>query len=153
MGIPRGSVDYGERLADAIWREIQEEYGVDIEVDELVDVADHILLEENQHWVSPSLLARVTAGGLVIKEPGKCSEIGWFGLDEIPADLARVRQLNLEHYRQRFRWSVSPVRKSKARIKFSLRPGASTGQRGFHRYAAFWAANSNCLGFCSGPFF
>jgi mutator protein MutT len=100
---PGGSVKYGERMADAIRREIREEYGVDIEVGELVDVADHILPEENQHWVSPTFLARVTAGDPVIQEPGKCSEIGWFHLDEIPADLTKVTQVNLEHHRQRFR--------------------------------------------------
>jgi mutator protein MutT len=100
---PGGSVNFGERLVDAIQREIREEYGVDIDVGDLVDVADHILPEEKQHWVSPSFLARITSGSPSIQEPGKCSEIGWFRLDEIPADLTRVTQVNLRHYRERFR--------------------------------------------------
>jgi ADP-ribose pyrophosphatase YjhB (NUDIX family) len=96
-------VNFGERLADAIQREIREEYGVDIEVGELLDVADHILPEENQHWVSPTFIGRVRSGEPSILEPGKCSEIGWFPLDAIPGDLTRVTQVNLAHYLERLR--------------------------------------------------
>jgi mutator protein MutT len=100
---PGGSVDFGERLADALRREMREEYAIDIEIGELVDVADHILPEENQHWVSPSFVARVIAGEPAIQEPEKCSAIGWFALDQIPEDLTRITRLNLENYRKRFR--------------------------------------------------
>ncbi|MGE5251936.1 MAG: NUDIX domain-containing protein [Bacteroidota bacterium] len=98
---PGGSVKYGERLADAIQREIREEYGVEIEVAELLDVTDHILLEENQHWVSPSFIGRVLSGEPSIQEPEKCSEIGWFALDAIPEGLTRVTRVNLAHYLER----------------------------------------------------
>ncbi len=98
---PGGSVEFGERLAEALQREMDEEYGIRIEVGELLDVADHILPEEKQHWVSPTFLCRITAGQPVIREPGKCSEIGWFALNEIPADLTQITQTNLAHYRQR----------------------------------------------------
>jgi ADP-ribose pyrophosphatase YjhB (NUDIX family) len=76
---------------------------MEIEVGDLVDVADHILPNEKQHWVSPSFLARIIAGEPVIQEPAKCSEIGWFTPDAVPADLTRVTRINLDHYRQRFR--------------------------------------------------
>ncbi|MGB3219749.1 MAG: NUDIX domain-containing protein, partial [Anaerolineae bacterium] len=49
---PGGSVEFGERLADALRREILEEYGVQIEVGDLLDVVDHLLPAEGQHWVS-----------------------------------------------------------------------------------------------------
>jgi len=98
---PGGAVEFGERLAEALQREMDEEYGIRIEVGELLDVADHILPEEKQHWVSPTFLCRITAGQPVIREPGKCSEIGWFALNEIPADLTQITQTNLAHYRQR----------------------------------------------------
>jgi mutator protein MutT len=95
---PGGGVEFGERLADALKREMCEEYGIQIEVGELLDVADHILPEEGQHWVSPSYLCRLVAGQPRILEPGKCSEIGWFLPSEIPPDLTSISRHNLENY-------------------------------------------------------
>ena len=73
---PGGSVEFGEKLADALQREMREEYGSDIQVGELLDVVDHILPEEGQHWVSPSFLCTITSGEPRILEPEKCAEIG-----------------------------------------------------------------------------
>lgn len=95
---PGGAVEFGERLADALRREIHEEYGIEIAVGELLDVADHILPAEGQHWVSPSYLCRIVSGTPSIREPGKCSAIGWCALDEIPAALTEVTRVNLDSY-------------------------------------------------------
>jgi len=98
---PGGSVEFGERLADALKREMQEEYGVAIEVGELLDVVDHILPDEGQHWVSPTFICRLTGGAPVIREPDKCAALRWFGPDEMPGDLTRISRENLAHYRAR----------------------------------------------------
>jgi hypothetical protein len=34
----------------------------------------------------------------VIREPEKCSEIGWFSPGQTPPNLAMIPQENLEHY-------------------------------------------------------
>ncbi len=96
---PGGSVEFGERLADALKREMKEEFGIEIAVGELLDVVDHILPEEGQHCVSPSYLCRILSGEPRILEPGKCSEIGWFAPDQAPADLTLITRKNLEHYK------------------------------------------------------
>lgn len=98
---PGGSVEYGEKLRDAIRREIKEEFDIDIEVGLLLDAVDHILPEEGQHWVSPTFICRVISGEPRILEPDKCDEICWFGLDEIPENITKVTQVNLEDYRSR----------------------------------------------------
>ena len=92
---PGGEVRYGERLADAIRREILEEYGLDIEVTGQLGAFDHLLPDEHEHWVSVTFLARPVGGEPVIREPDKCSEIGWFELDALPAPLSVITQANL----------------------------------------------------------
>jgi 8-oxo-dGTP diphosphatase len=98
---PGGSVEYGETLANALGREMREEYGIEIQVGELLDVVDHILPEEHQHWVSPTYLCTIKSGTPVILEGDKCSEIGWFAPDEAPADLTQITRVNLYNYRSR----------------------------------------------------
>ena len=49
---PGGSVEFGEKLADAVQREMKEEYGVEIEILEQFPAEDHLIPNENQHWVA-----------------------------------------------------------------------------------------------------
>ena len=98
---PGGSVELGETLAQTLQREMREEFGIEIEVGELLDVVDHILPEEGQHWVSPTYLCRIRSGEPQIREPGKCEAIGWFAPEKVPAELTQITRHNLEHYLQR----------------------------------------------------
>jgi mutator protein MutT len=95
---PGGSVEFGEPLALALRREMREEFAVEIEVGELLDVFDHILPQESQHWVSPTFLCKIVSGSPVIQEPEKCTEIGWFEPDQVPSDLTSISRSNLTHY-------------------------------------------------------
>jgi 8-oxo-dGTP diphosphatase len=100
---PGGAVEFGETLAGALRREMSEEYGIEIEVGELLDVVDHILPAEGQHWVSPTYICRITAGEPHILEPGKCSAANWFAPEKAPAELTIITRQNLEHYQDLLR--------------------------------------------------
>jgi len=95
---PGGSVEFGETLSQSLTREMQEEYGITIRVIQLLDVVDHILPDEGQHWVSPSFICEIESGEPTILEPEKCSEIGWFDPFDMPSDLTKVTRENLKNY-------------------------------------------------------
>lgn len=99
---PGGSVEFGEKLEDAIKREIKEEFDIDIEVLELLEVCNHIIPEEKQHWVSPAFIARIVSGEPKIMEQGKNEEIGWFSIGKIPKPLTKSSGQNYEAYLKRF---------------------------------------------------
>jgi 8-oxo-dGTP diphosphatase len=95
--IPGGTIEYGETLSEGLKREVKEELGVDIEVLELIQVCDHILVEEQQHWVSPTYICRIIKGTPEILEPGKSVELGWFTLAEAEAlPLAQVTAQDIQ---------------------------------------------------------
>ena len=99
---PGGRVEFGEMLIDAVIREFDEEYGMAIEVLELLSVSDHLLPEEDQHWVSPTFIARHAGGEAEIVEPEKCTAIGWFDLTDLPHPLSVVTIDNLQSYMERY---------------------------------------------------
>lgn len=96
---PGGKLEFGEKLRDAVVREIKEEFDIDIEVIELLDAVDHILPDEHQHWVSPSFICRLKSGEPRIVEPDKCDEICWFKVEDIPKDITKATQSNLDDYK------------------------------------------------------
>jgi ADP-ribose pyrophosphatase YjhB (NUDIX family) len=98
---PGGTVKYGELLRDSIVRELQEEYGIRIELYSLLGVFDHLLPDEGQHWVSVTYLTRRVEGVAEIREPDKCAAIGWFEFDALPTPLSKITAKNVQAFRSR----------------------------------------------------
>jgi 8-oxo-dGTP diphosphatase len=82
-----GKLDYLETLEACAIREAREEVGLEIELDSLLCVTDHILRQEDQHWVSPGYLAHVLSGEARNCEPQKAHDVRWFPLDQLPHNL------------------------------------------------------------------
>ncbi len=100
---PGGKVEFGATLHDTLKREFMEEYGMTIEIIELLSVDDHILEDEAQHWVSPTFIAKSVGNAPKILEPHKCSAIGWFDIDNLPSPLSLITQYNVRDYREKLR--------------------------------------------------
>lgn len=94
---PGGGVEIGEKVEDAIKREIKEELNVDIELVKFLGYTDHIIKGENQHWVAFSYLAKIVGGELKNLEPEKHEEIKWFSFSELPE---KITQTTIEPIRE-----------------------------------------------------
>lgn len=97
---PGGAVDFGETRKDAIVREMKEEFGVEIAVDNELMTFDHIIEREGQHWVSTTYIGRIIKGDVKIMEPDKHETIGWYHLTKLPEPLSSISRANIEKYLQ-----------------------------------------------------
>ena len=97
--IPGGKLEWMETFEDAVKRELKEECDVDIQVEKLLGICDHIVKNENQHWVSPSFLCKITNGEPKIMEPTKHTDMKWFSLNELPEKLTITTQNAVRHYK------------------------------------------------------
>lgn len=80
--IPGGQIEFGETMEEGLKREVKEELGIEIEIVKMLEVYNHILPDEHQHWVSPTFICRIVEGEPTIMEPGKSDRVAWFSLDE-----------------------------------------------------------------------
>lgn len=83
--LPGGKVDFGERVADAVKREVFEELGVGISLGRSLGFVEMIV--DGQHWLSP-IYAAAANGEPLNAEPDKHAAILWADLDAPPAPLA-----------------------------------------------------------------
>lgn len=95
---PGGTVEFGEKIEDAVKREIMEEFGVDIELIRFLGFTNHIIKKENQHWLSISYLARIVKGEPKNMEPNKHDEIQWFSFNDLPEKLTETTSELIEEY-------------------------------------------------------
>ncbi|HEU5376697.1 MAG TPA: NUDIX domain-containing protein [Ktedonobacteraceae bacterium] len=85
--IPGGKLGFMERIEDAVVREIKEEVGVEIRLKKLICVTNHLVPNENEHWVCPTFLAEIVAGEPVNCEPHIIHQVCWFPLENLPEPL------------------------------------------------------------------
>lgn len=81
-----GHLEHLESFASCAKRETKEEAGIEIDNVRFLCVSnfqDHA----PKHYVDIGLLADYVSGEPTIMEKEKCSEMGWFALDELPTPL------------------------------------------------------------------
>ncbi|MFC6091881.1 NUDIX domain-containing protein [Saccharothrix lopnurensis] len=94
--LPAGKVEAGESLSAAAVREVAEEIGVVVREVDLKFV--HLV-----HAVAPGVEARVGVffevrewvGEPVVREPDRCSAVGWFAVGALPGELLEYAAVGL----------------------------------------------------------
>jgi len=102
-----GKLDYLETPQDCAVRETREEVGLEISLETLLCVTDHLLPQERQHWVSPAYLGRVLKGETQNCEPHKTSEVRWFALADLPPNLTMTARNAINAYKRQQQGTAS----------------------------------------------
>jgi len=104
--IPGGLVELGEKVRDAAKREVEEETGLSVEIDDLLGVFDSVTRDEKgavqYHYILVDFLAHQTGGEL--KPASDCSDARWVCPEEVSQyHTTRTLGLLMEKLRERVR--------------------------------------------------
>ncbi len=81
-----GGLKKGEKLEEAVYREVAEECGACPENIEYLGHREVFRVVDGveTHWLAFDFRARVSPDKVSVQEPDKCLKLGWFRIDEIP---------------------------------------------------------------------
>ena len=98
--MPGGKLDYGEKLTEAVIREVGEEIGIELKPEQLkvISVADDI--GATAHFVTVGFLVSNFEGEPGVMEPGEIVCWKWFDLDNLPTPMYGPSMEVVENYRK-----------------------------------------------------
>jgi 8-oxo-dGTP pyrophosphatase MutT (NUDIX family) len=99
-----GALEHGESFADAVRREVREEYTAGALSIETIGVRN--VLRGGSHWVAVVSAVLVDPAAVAIGEPHKFDELGWFSPDALPTPLHSQLPATVELFRE---WNGGPA--------------------------------------------
>lgn len=102
-GSPGGTLKFGESFEETVMREMKEEFGFDIEIVDTLEVFNHMIPGDKQHWVALAFVCKIKKGTPKILEPDKCEKIGWFTMKDMEKmNLTLVGRRRLEQLKLKY---------------------------------------------------
>lgn len=75
--LPGGEVEQGETLEQAVMREIQEETGLIVEIENVVSINEAFFEDKGHHALFITFKVEIIKGDLAIQDENEISEIKW----------------------------------------------------------------------------
>jgi len=87
---PTGWADVGYSASEVVVKEVREETGIECRPTRLLALLDGMRLGFTRIPMYTSIFLCEAAGGTLARHPLETSEIGWFGVTEVPDTVARL---------------------------------------------------------------
>ena len=84
---PGGHLELNEEIEDCVKREVEEETGITVSKIRFAGLTNDIFEKENKHYITIFMICDWESGETQIKEPEKCTKIGWHRWEELPQPL------------------------------------------------------------------
>ncbi len=96
--LPGGSMEIGEDFKKSAERETKEETGLDVKYERVISVSNDIIY--GTHWITVGIKASLDKNQKPkLMEPEKCSDIGWFSLDNLLNPMFHATQMVINNYK------------------------------------------------------
>ncbi len=104
-----GHVDEGETMKMAVAREVFEELGIKVNIEdiEFVHLSHNLGKGNNRTYYNCYFVVKKYTGDFMIMEPDKCSELQWFDIKNLPEDIILNRRRAIENYLNKIFYSES----------------------------------------------
>ena len=108
LALPAGHIDVGENAYEAVVREAQEELGIIVSVEDIVDT---FVVNRKNKSLPPyyDVYFEISnyLGKIKINEPEKCSELVWCSLTKLPNDMIDFEKEAIENNAKGIKFSVN----------------------------------------------
>jgi 8-oxo-dGTP diphosphatase len=96
--MPGGKLDFGESFEQGAQREVLEETGIQIELEDLKVISLSNDIVPDAHFVTVGLLCEKFSGEAKVMEPDEITKWEWFDLDNLPSPIFSPSQKLLNNY-------------------------------------------------------